>query len=150
MILKLFKYCKDISLIENYELAINDESQTWHCHHRLETHFSDGTLRPANARLSRDELIALDMYYIRPPEELIFLTNSEHMSLHANGRALSEETRRKQSESMKGRILTEEAKRKISEVRKGKHHSEETRRKLSEARKAYFVRKKRNKSQLDN
>lgn len=29
--------CKDnISLIENYEQAVNDKSQMWVCHHRLE------------------------------------------------------------------------------------------------------------------
>ena len=31
------KYCcEDLSLIENYELAINDQTQTWDCHHRGE------------------------------------------------------------------------------------------------------------------
>ena len=31
------QYCKDdISLIENYDKAIADTSQTWHCHHKLE------------------------------------------------------------------------------------------------------------------
>lgn len=28
--------CEDPSLIENYELAINDDTQIWDCHHRLE------------------------------------------------------------------------------------------------------------------
>lgn len=28
--------CEDISKIENYEKAIVDVTQTWHCHHRLE------------------------------------------------------------------------------------------------------------------
>ena len=28
-------YCKDdISLIENYDKAIADNTQVWHCHHR--------------------------------------------------------------------------------------------------------------------
>lgn len=31
------KYCcEDISLIENYEKAVNDKTQTWCCHHKLE------------------------------------------------------------------------------------------------------------------
>lgn len=31
------KYCKDdISKIENYEKAINDENETWICHHKME------------------------------------------------------------------------------------------------------------------
>ena len=51
---------------------------------------------------------------------------------------ISEETRRKLSNSLKGRNVwnkgkhhTEETRRKISESSKGKHHTEETRRKLS-------------------
>ena len=31
------KFCKDdISLIENFEKAVNDKEQTWDCHHRRE------------------------------------------------------------------------------------------------------------------
>ena len=29
--------CEDISLIENYEQALNDQTQMWECHHRKET-----------------------------------------------------------------------------------------------------------------
>ena len=47
----------------------------------------------------------------------------------------SEETKRKVSEALKGRVLSEETKRKIGEAHKGKLVSEETRRKLSEANK---------------
>ena len=37
------KFCsEDPSLIENYDLAIADETQTWECHHRLEIQ-EDGT-----------------------------------------------------------------------------------------------------------
>jgi len=28
--------CEDISKIENYEKAVNDDTQTWDIHHRLE------------------------------------------------------------------------------------------------------------------
>lgn len=151
------KYCdKDITKIENYEQAMNDETQTWDCHHRLETHFSDGTERPKNAQLSADELKALDMYYNRPPEELVFLTKLEHVKLHhigtkvskttklkmseaKKGRKLtkpfSEEHRRKLSEARRKRIISEETKKKISESNKGKKLSEETRKKISEANK---------------
>ena len=35
------KYCReDISLIENYDKAINDKTQTWDCHHRKESQYS--------------------------------------------------------------------------------------------------------------
>lgn len=49
------------------------------------------------------------------------------------GVALSEETRKKISESEKGRILSEETKQKISKANKNKIISEETRQKLSKA-----------------
>lgn len=98
-------FCKEPEMIENYDRAISDTEETWHCHHRLETHNSDGEKRLIDIKM--EELIALDMYYNRPPEELIFLTNYEHKSLHSKGKAntlgkkYSLETRRKMSESMK-------------------------------------------------
>lgn len=53
------------------------------------------------------------------------------------GRAgvISEETRRKMSEGNRGRRHTEEHKRKISEANKGKKHSEKAKRKVSKANK---------------
>lgn len=77
---KYYRYCTDITKIENYEKALADNFENWERHHRLETHNSDGEKRLVN--LSREELIALDMYYDRPPEELIWLKNSEHAKLH--------------------------------------------------------------------
>lgn len=67
-------------LIENYDKALADNFEGWDIHHRLETHTSDSELRPV--AITRDELIALDMYYARPASELIFLTRSEHTKLH--------------------------------------------------------------------
>lgn len=68
--------CENISLIENYDKAINDISQTWHCHHRFET----------DKHMSRDELIDANMYFYRPANELIFLTKSEHRRIHSIGK----------------------------------------------------------------
>ena len=138
-------YCKDdISLIENYDKAIADDTQTWHCHHRRET------------VLSRKDLIEIGEYYNRPAIELIFLTKSEHNRLHKSGenhplfgKHHSEESRKKMSESKKGennqmfgKHHSEESRKKMSESRKGKtpwmkgkHHSEESRKKISESRK---------------
>ena len=84
---KMFAYCipEQIEQIENYQFAKKDNFDGWHIHHRLETHNSDGEKRLVN--LSREELIALDMYYNRPANELIFLTASEHMKLHRNNKA---------------------------------------------------------------
>ena len=131
------KFCKDdISKIENYDKAINDQTQTWEIHHRLEL-----TLEGEFA-LSSEQLKIHYMYYNRPYYELIFLTPAEHRSIHHKGKTISCEHRRRISKSNKGRIFSEEHCKKISESKKGeknpnygKHFSEEHRRKMSEARK---------------
>ena len=91
------KICYKPELIENYDKAMADETQVWECHHRLETHNSDGKRRLVD--LTRDELIALGMYYNRPSEELIFLMRDEHNKLHHTGKLCSEETKHKISMS---------------------------------------------------
>ena len=53
----------------------------------------------------------------------------------SSGRIANEQTRKKQSISLKGKPRSEETKRKISETMKGKTHSEETKRKMSESQK---------------
>lgn len=63
---------EDPHLIENYNDAINDKTQTWHCHHRLEIELDK----------SGNDLINMNLYYNRPASELIFLTKRDHMSLH--------------------------------------------------------------------
>lgn len=101
--------CDSIALIENYEKAVNDKKQTWHCHHRLETDLG----------LTADELMKQNRYFKVPAKELIFLTPHEHASLHTQGeknpiygkfgedapfynKHHSEETKKNQSEKMKG------------------------------------------------
>ena len=124
-------YCKDdISLNENYDKAIANKTQVWHCHHRRETIFS------------RKDLIEIGEYYNRPACELIFLTKSEHMRLHHlgkpaynKGKHISEETRTKLSEARKGKHHSAETRKKMSEAHINKQKSAETRKKLSEARK---------------
>lgn len=130
---------EDISLIENYDKAISDETQTWHCHHKFEI----------DMNLSFKQLIEKNLYWKRPASELIFLTPHKHKSLHHKGKHYSEETKYKISEAKKGKPApwasnqkSEETKRKMSESHKGvtspykgKHRSEETKKKMSEARK---------------
>ena len=118
------KYCKnDISLIENYDKAIADTTQVWHCHHRRET------------VMSRKDLIEIGEYYNRPAIELIFLTKSEHNRLHKSGenhplfgkpsvfkgKHHSAESIKKMSDAHKGKRFSESHKKKISETLKGKH-----------------------------
>lgn len=137
------EFCReDISLIENYDRAIADTTQTWHCHHRRESIYT------------RDGLKEIGEYFHRPACELIFLTPFDHLSLHASGENNSmfgvghtPETREKISRIMKGNKNhlgikhSEEAKRKMSEIklgnkyRVGKRHTEETKHKISEAKK---------------
>lgn len=128
---KARSYCKeDISKIKNYNKAIADSTQVWDCHHMTETWWN----------CTAKDLIENECYYNRKACELIFLTKSEHRRLHMQN--ISEDTRRKMSESHKGeknsfycKHLSDEHRRKISEAMKGKHRSEETRRKMSEAKK---------------
>lgn len=126
--------CDDISLIENYDKALGDKTQTWDCHHILET----------DINMSRQQLIDIKRYYNVPASELIFLTRAEHNIIHKTGKhyteeskqkmrisALnrqpnSEETRRKQSESQKERH------KKYEHPMKGKHHTEESKQLMSE------------------
>ena len=145
MKLEAYKYCKycceDLSMVENYEEAMNSKDR-WCIHHRLETHNSDGEKR--SIFISKAELIALGMYYNRPASELIFMKLSDHLILHREfdrkGKLHSEETKRKMSEAKKH--MTEETKRKMSEAAKGRTFSEETKRKLSEAKKRSWAKRK--------
>ena len=79
MISKRISYiCEDFENIENYEQAMADTENMWICHHRLE-------LDEEGHRLNTmEELKAKNMYYHRPPEELIFLTKTDHWNLHMN------------------------------------------------------------------
>ena len=65
-----------IDLIENYELAVKDNFEGWVIHHRLELH-PDCTVR-----FTKQSLIKLDLYYNRPPSELIWLREIEHKRMH--------------------------------------------------------------------
>lgn len=117
------KYCaEDISLIENYYEAINDTTQTWHCHHRLETELN----------ILADELIRRNMYFNRPASELIFLTIEEHHKLHMNGC----------KNPFYGKLHSETTKEKMSKAHIGKKRkpfSEDTKEKMSvSARKPKF------------
>ena len=98
------KYCSDdISKIENYDKAINDTTQTWHCHHRLEIHDNGTTL-------SQEELKSNGMYYNRPASELIFLTRREHMRLHRTGKKMMKYTHSKVSETRNLNLKSKDSK----------------------------------------
>lgn len=94
--------CEDISLIENYEAAINDETQTWHCHHRFEIDLG----------LSMKELNDRNLYYNRPASELIFITKAEHHRLHNQGK--NNPKNRKNPEAYMSETTIKERRKKLS------------------------------------
>ena len=67
-----------IDLVENYELAANDNFKGWHIHHKLEIH--DDYIN------STEHLKLMNLYYNRPPAELIWLSHSEHARIHGKAR----------------------------------------------------------------
>ena len=69
-------YCRDVQSIENYADAVNDQSCIWHLHHRFGIAFSDRTY-------SAQDLQDMGLYYMRPSDELIFLTPFWHMRVHS-------------------------------------------------------------------
>ena len=118
------RFCKNPEKIENYDKAAADNFKGWDCHHRLETHNSDGERRLVD--ISKKELIALGMYWNRPSDELIFLKHSEHYILHNKGKP----------SPYKGKRHSEETKNKMSEAWDyDKHFNEETKNKMSESHK---------------
>lgn len=113
-------YCKeDISKIENYDTAVNDKTETWDVHHRLELHPDNST------RFTRESLKRLDLYYNVEADKLIFLKRKEHLQMHKKGKQLSEEHRRKIGEAKKGntyrvgKTMTAESRIKMSVAKKG-------------------------------
>ena len=133
------KFCKDeISLIENYEQAMNDNTKTWHCHHRDEVR-----VLPSGMRVVRtvEELKENGRYFGCPANELIFLTPSEHHYIHSkdnNWSACSEETKKKISEGVKknpnrywkGKTFSPEHIAKLSAARRKRITTEETKAKM--------------------
>ena len=101
--------CEDLGLIENYDKAIADTTQTWECHHR-------GEVLPCG-RFSPNDLKKFGLYYKRPASELIFLTPTAHRQLHFKGvprGPFSEDHKKALSEAHKGHSVSEEHRAKLS------------------------------------
>ena len=105
------QYCsEDITKIENYYIAVADQTQTWICHHKLE--FQNGHEN------SKKFLITNNLYYYRPANELVFMTKSEHNRLHFCGKPKSDITRLKISASQKGKPKSATARANMSKARR--------------------------------
>ena len=99
------KYCReDLSLIENYELAITDTTQTWEIHHRRGTIYSSKDLKE------------IGEYYNRPAAELIFLTPTTHKRLHLKGIPMSDANKKALIEAHRGVPRSEATKKAIGEA----------------------------------
>ena len=88
--------CEDLSLIENYALAIADVTQTWCCHHILGEQYSKKYLKENG------------LYENRPANELRFMTHAEHDRLHKQGvpkGPMSEATKKAIGEANSKKIL---------------------------------------------
>lgn len=104
------RYCSEpLEKIENYTAAIADSTQVWHCHHRLEV---QGQFINSAKLLKK-----CGMYFNRPACELIFLTESEHHSLHSSH--MPEDARRRISDANKGKTISEEHRLNLSVAMKG-------------------------------
>lgn len=122
----MLSFCKDHpSLIENYDKAVSDSTRVWIVHHCLETHKYKDRARKEWVR--RDEDIGVEMlkvfglYYQRPASELIFMTKSEHVSLHRKGKKHSDKARQLIREKRAKQIMVPhpvapEIRKKISET----------------------------------
>ncbi len=99
-------YCsEDISLIENYDKAIADTTQTWHCHHINEIRtLPSGMI----AYTSQQELKDKGRYYKCPANELIFLTREEHNRIHRGNSVLkSKDLHERQAKGNTGNTRSE-------------------------------------------
>lgn len=111
--INLRRICRNYERVENYEKAVADE-ELWDLHHR----------REIDEMKSKQQLIDEERYFDVTPEELIFLTHSEHTILHKKGKHHSEESKKKMSEANSGE----------NHYLFGKRHSEESKKKMSEAK----------------
>lgn len=113
----VYAYCKDddLSLIENYDKAIADTTQTWICHHKDEV-----KVLPSGIKVyrSREEMIENGRYYHCPANELIFLTKADHNKTHCTDKSHTTKHNKAISNGMKGHKCSAECRKKMAEARR--------------------------------
>lgn len=116
--------CEDISLIENYDKAINS-NEMWDCHHKLEIELNK----------SVKELKDLNLYLNRPANELIFLTRKEHVILHMTSERIN-----KLKETLKNPSIRQFRSNRMKGENNsfyGKHHTEDAKIKMRKPKTKY-------------
>lgn len=129
------KFCsEDISLIENYNEAVSSPEH-YICHHRL----------GITLNKSAEQLNELGLYYNRPASELIFLTISEHRTVHNYikdnngekngmfGKHHTDEAKEKQRQKRIEYFQNSANREHMSEIAKNREYTQERRNNISKA-----------------
>lgn len=105
------KICKEYKQVENYEAAIADENELWVLHHRK--------LEPS--KVTKKDLIERNEFYDVAPEEVIFLTRSEHMRISNEGKVYTDEVIAKMSKMKLGKKRDDKTREALKYAHLGKH-----------------------------
>lgn len=98
------KVCPNFTDVENHDKALADNYEGWVLHHKL------------GVGVLREELMELNLYYNRPPQELIFVTEKEHRLIHNKCMKHKESWHKKLSASKKGVKKSEQHKERIRQA----------------------------------
>jgi len=105
------RICKEYKQVENYEAAIADKEELWVLHHRK--------LEPS--RVTKKDLIERNEFYDVAPEELIFLTRSEHMRVSNEGKTYDKSVKDKISQTKVGKKRPQSVRDALRYAHLGKH-----------------------------
>lgn len=121
------KVCQQFELVENYDKALAANFNKWILHHRL------------GEQVDTKILKELGLYYDRPPQELKWVTLSEHIGIHnkqLSRRQHRDSWRQALSRALKGKRRSAEVRKNISLGALKRWKSKEEREKQSERAKA--------------
>lgn len=130
------KVCSNFTEVENHDKAFADNYEGWVLHHKL------------GVGVPREELIGLNLYYDRPPQELIFVTEKEHRGIHNKGLKHKDSWRRKISKVWKGKKKSEEQKERMRQAALRRWKNKEERARQSERIKAVCTPERNDKVRL--
>lgn len=109
---RIMKYCREpLENIENYDVAIASD-EMYELHHRDEVRVLPSGMVAVR---SRDDLKENGRYRNCPANELIFLSRTEHRTMHRSRENLSSETRKRISDARKDTKASLETRIKLSQ-----------------------------------